>query len=81
MLKGKLFIAGPFDDDIVRHISDGFSVMLGREIAFSVKRDGSLIGGFMAIIDGRLYDSSVRSKIEQVERQLHSDPSRINQPY
>lgn len=69
-LKGKLVIAGPYDKGTIADITSRFSQMLGREVSLTVKRDDSLIGGFVVAIDGKLYDSSIRTRVENMQHHL-----------
>lgn len=68
--KGELYIAGPFDNELIGKVEAQFSRILGGEVTFDVQRDDSLIGGFLAMIDGKVYDSSISSRIKDVERHL-----------
>ncbi len=47
----------------VDRLTAGFSKLLGREIAFDVTEDSTLVGGFVAYIDGKVYDASFASKL------------------
>jgi F0F1-type ATP synthase delta subunit len=68
MTKAVLKIAGSFrSEDIVR-ITRGFERLLKKEIEFDVVEDGSLIGGFTAFIDGRVYDSSILLQLERIRQ-------------
>ncbi|MCR4614706.1 MAG: F0F1 ATP synthase subunit delta [Clostridiales bacterium] len=65
-----LKLAGDFTEQDIERIRSGFSKMLGREIRFKVVRDDSLIGGFSAFINGKVYDASVLARIEDMQRQF-----------
>lgn len=69
-MRARLFMAGPYDAMTVAHITSHFRELLQRDITFSVKRDDSLIGGFIAAVDGRLYDSSIRTRVERMQQHL-----------
>ncbi len=69
-LTGTLRIAGPYDEDTIRNITGHFSALLSTEVTFSVSRDDSLIGGFTAIVDNKLYDSSILSRLGRLEQHL-----------
>ena len=70
MHKGELYIAGPYDDTLIGNIEAQFSRLLGGEVTFDVQRDERLIGGFLAMVDGKVYDSSILSRVKDVERHL-----------
>ena len=70
MHKGELYIAGPCDDKLISNIEAQFSRILGGEVTFDVQRDERLIGGFLAMVDGKVYDSSILSRVKDVERHL-----------
>ncbi len=65
-----LKLAGEFTDEDIERIRSGFSKMLGRDIRFKVVRDESLIGGFSAFINGKIYDASILARINDMQRQL-----------
>ena len=69
-LTGTLRIAGPYDEETIRSITGHFSALLNTEVTFSVSRDDSLIGGFTAIVDNKLYDSSILSRLKRLEQHL-----------
>jgi F0F1-type ATP synthase, delta subunit (mitochondrial oligomycin sensitivity protein) len=72
-LVGKLYMAGPHDEKIVRHITKKFETLLGQSVEFEVERDQGLIGGFRAFIDGRLYDASVAAQAELTRAYLKGE--------
>ncbi|HWQ58440.1 MAG TPA: F0F1 ATP synthase subunit delta [Clostridia bacterium] len=69
-LKGELYVAGPFGEEQLAIVQARFSRLLGAEVAFEVTRDESLIGGFLALVDGKAYDASVSSRMKDVRRFL-----------
>lgn len=73
-LKGKLFMAGPYDEHTVAMIKDRFEKLHGESIAFDVQRDDTLIGGFRAMLDGKLYDSSMLTRLETMQQCLFATP-------
>jgi F-type H+-transporting ATPase subunit delta len=44
---------------------------LGREVAFTVAVDPTLIGGYVLLIDGKLYDFSIAARLQQIKQALH----------
>ncbi len=69
-LKGELYTAGPFGEEQIESVKRHFSKLLGQEVSFEVKRNEALIGGFLAIIDGKVYDASVAYRVKEAQRAL-----------
>ena len=69
-LKGDLYIAGPFSDAQIHEIGTRLEKLVGQELSLTVKRDDSLIGGFKAMVDGKVYDSSVLTRVKNAQRHL-----------
>ena len=65
-----LLLAAPYDEATVKAIRDGFSKQYGRELDFEVIEDNKIIGGFIAIIDGKVYDASYSSRLFEIGRQM-----------
>jgi len=69
-LKGELYVAGPFGEEQLSAVKAQFARLLGAEVAFDVRRDEHLIGGFLAMVDGKVYDASISSRMKDVQRYL-----------
>lgn len=69
----RLFIAGPYRSEDIEQIETQFSTLLGEEIRFEVEIDETLIGGFVALINGRLYDASVKTQLDTEDQHLVYD--------
>lgn len=52
-------------------ISGGFYRMLGEECEFV--SDKSIIGGFVAKYDGKIWDQSLRTQLDAMKRSLESE--------
>lgn len=70
MKKGILYVAGPFEQADVSAIEERFSKMLGNQVVFDVKKNDKLIGGFMAMVDGKVYDASILAQIKDIQRYM-----------
>ena len=70
MDKPVLMIAAPYDEATIQAIRDGFSKQFGKELDFEVVEDNKILGGFIAIIDGKVYDASFSSRLYEINRQL-----------
>ena len=69
-LKGTLYIAGPFDEAATQNVAEHFARLLGQPVAFEVVRDESLIGGFLAMVNGKVYDSSISVQLNNAARYM-----------
>jgi F0F1-type ATP synthase delta subunit len=65
-----LLIASPYDEATIKAIRDGFSAKFGQELDFEIVEDNKILGGFIAIIDGKVYDASFSSRLYDISRQL-----------
>ena len=69
-LRGELYTAGPFGEDQIESVKRHFCELLGQEVSFEVKQNDALIGGFLAIIDGKIYDASVAYRVKEAQHTL-----------
>ena len=69
-LRGELYTAGPFGEEQIESVKRHFNEMLGQEVSFEVKQNEALIGGFLAIIDGKIYDASVAYRVKEAQHTL-----------
>jgi len=75
MDKPLLILANGNDKDTINSISDGFSKKLGKQIDFEITEDSKITGGFIAIIDGKVYDASFESNLNALADEISgSDP-------
>lgn len=65
-----LIIAAQYEEATLQKIKDGFSKQYGETLDFEVVEDSKLIGGFIAIIDGKVFDASYSSRLHEISRQL-----------
>lgn len=70
MDKPVLLISSPYDEGIIKSIRDGFTKKLGKAPDFEVVENDNILGGFIAIIDGKVYDASYSSRLYEISRQL-----------
>lgn len=71
LLKGcALVVAQPFTPEQILRIEKRFSEKLGREIHFDVTIDPDIIGGFVATVDGIMYDCSCMGQLDEISRHL-----------
>nr|MDD6336269.1 F0F1 ATP synthase subunit alpha [bacterium] len=66
MKRAVLKTAGPLSQADIEVLRRRFEGLVGEEIDFSIEEDASLIGGFTAYIDGKLYDMSMQTKLQSL---------------
>ena len=65
-----LKVAPPYDDDLILQIKRGFTKKLGFDVNFEVIEDSSLLCGFIAYINGIVYDVSGKTQLTGICRHL-----------
>jgi len=65
-----LKIAPPYDDDLIRRIERGFSNKLRTGVCFEVSEDPSLLCGFVAYVNGMVFDASGRTRLADIKEYL-----------
>ncbi|MCL1834722.1 MAG: F0F1 ATP synthase subunit alpha [Oscillospiraceae bacterium] len=68
MEKPLLIVASDKDSALVETVRAGFKRRLGRELDFEVTTDEKITGGFIAIVDGKVYDASFGSRLDELSR-------------
>lgn len=68
--KHELKMAPPYDDELIRHIEDGFSRLLGFKVRFEVTEDPALFSGFVAYVRGVVYDASGKTQLSGIQKHL-----------
>ena len=71
---GVVETAKPLDDTGLQELTDRASKLAGKKVSLSVKDSPELIGGVKIRIGNTLYDGSVASVIEDLERALMDVP-------
>lgn len=70
MIKGILNVAGPFGPKEIAAVEERFSTLLGDRVLLDVREDKELIGGFMAMIGGKVYDATILAHLKDIRRYL-----------
>ncbi|NLM83835.1 MAG: F0F1 ATP synthase subunit alpha [Clostridiales bacterium] len=70
MEKPVLLVAPSCDKETIEKIINGFERKLGYRPDFDVSADARIIGGFIAIVDGNVYDMSFSSRLNETVREL-----------
>lgn len=75
-LTGSLSTALPLTGMQLAQIRAQFERLLHAPVDFVVSVDPSLVGGFVAMVDGRIYDASVRTQLEALREELTAQEER-----
>ena len=63
-------IAPPYNQEELEKIRRGFEKLLGHPVTLKVEDDESLIGGFCAYADGKVYDASIKARLMEMRQEL-----------
>lgn len=69
MKKAIITVASNVSDKTYERICNGFAEKLG-EVSFEKVTDDRIIGGFIAEIDGQIFDMSIASQIAKMQKQI-----------
>lgn len=68
--RGELsFATQPSDADVARVVS-GLEGLVGKKVIATVKVDKNLLGGVVAEIEGKIYDASLATRLQEAQRRL-----------
>ena len=70
MDKPLLIVTPSCDKSTISDICGGFSSRLARQIDFEIIEDEKIGGGFIAIIDGKVYNASFSDRLGELGRQM-----------
>ena len=68
--KGVLKLAAPCDNKELSAIIDRLERLLGCHLELTTEIDSSLIGGFAALVDGKVYDFSYVTQLTAMQQKL-----------
>ena len=68
--KGVLKLAAPCDSKELSAIIDRLERLLGCHLELTTEIDSSLIGGFAALVDGKVYDFSYAAQLKVLQQKL-----------
>ena len=63
-----LIVATNQDENLITSIRLGFERKFGEKLDFDVIKDEKITGGFIAVIDGNVYDASFSSRLNELGR-------------
>jgi len=73
MAKPILIVADISDEKGIEAVKRGFCERFGEELEFEVSEDAKITGGFIAIINGRVYDASFASRLHELSDSIEFD--------
>jgi len=68
--EGLLFSAKEIDEKTIKEIENKISEIENRHVELILKIDPSLIGGVKVVINGHIYDGSIKHTLEKMKNQL-----------
>ncbi len=68
-MKGTLWVSRKLTEEQIAQISEKFARLLEKEVSFATQVDESLLGGFVACINGKIYDASLRGRLSRINVQ------------
>jgi len=68
--RAEVTTAIPLDDEDKLRLAERLGGIVGKRVELKPEVDSSLIGGFIARIDGKLLDGSTRAKLEALKNEL-----------
>ncbi|MBQ7922628.1 MAG: F0F1 ATP synthase subunit delta [Clostridia bacterium] len=73
MSRAILQVAPGTSEETVAGICASFRDLLQQEVVFTVKEKPELIGGFIAEVDGKVYDNSLSGKMQALKKWMLGD--------
>ena len=65
-----LIVTSKKDEHLISSIKKGFENKFDRELDFEIVESNKITGGFIAVIDGCVYDASFSSRLHELSRQM-----------
>jgi F0F1-type ATP synthase delta subunit len=63
-------IAQPYDEQLISSIQQGMEKLLGQKAELEIIEDEALLGGFCIFADGKVYDASLKTQLQEMQRRL-----------
>ena len=77
ILEGYVYSSEKLSKDQLESLQNGFYKKLGKKVLLKNILDPSLIGGVRVSLDGKVYDSSLKGKLEQLRHHLNQGGSSL----
>ncbi|MDR2590515.1 MAG: F0F1 ATP synthase subunit alpha [Oscillospiraceae bacterium] len=65
-----LIVTSKKDEKLINSIKEGFESKLNTKLNFEIVESVQITGGFIAVIDGKVYDASFSSRLHELGRQI-----------
>ncbi|MCL2125148.1 MAG: F0F1 ATP synthase subunit alpha [Oscillospiraceae bacterium] len=69
-----LIVASAQDESLVASIRTGFERKFNTVLDFDIVEDDKIAGGFIAIVDGNVYDASFSSRLKEIGKRITEIP-------
>jgi len=66
--EARVIAAGPLDDGDLDRLRDALEKLSGKRVVMQKENDPSLIGGLVIHLEGKVYDGSVRTQLENMKQ-------------
>ena len=70
ILEGVVYVVNVLDTDTLNEIEKAVSQKEGKKVLLNQKLDTSLLGGIKVVIGDRVYDGSLKNKINSLQSEL-----------
>ena len=65
-----LIVASRLNTELIDSVREGFGRQLGFDPDFEIVENDKITGGFIAIVDGKVYDASFASRLDEFSRRM-----------
>ena len=69
-IEAKVVSASPLEDRRLEQLREQLRAMSGKEIVLQQETDPSLLGGLMVELEGKIYDGSIRTQLENMKQRI-----------
>lgn len=70
-VRGTLWVSSNMSASQIENIVKNFTALLEKQVMVDIIEKPGLIGGFIAHIDGKVYDASIRGQLNEFEHMLN----------
>jgi len=65
-----LIVASRLNTELIDSVREGFGRQLGYSPDFEIVENGKITGGFIAIVEGKVYDASFASRLDEFSKRM-----------
>ncbi len=69
-IRAETTTAVPLEEELVEQLGRNMSEMLGAEVKLRTRVDPDILGGVVIRVDGKVYDASLRRRLERMREEL-----------